>query len=184
MLSRTIKSHKKEPCVLEKVSEKPKSERVSMEEEFIQEEEIEISDALEQILVFAMQEAQDRLTEDKSFAPFAATLVRDVMYFDSITGETPDEMYEKAETFIAGLDGITGYAFCYDGWMDDEQTDAIIAEGGLPGEKAGVAIGCPYSVNEEGDYAFSEEVLFLGEAPNYAENLSVADDWNPSAQEA
>lgn len=155
-----------------------------MAEEEALEEDVEISDMLEQILLFAIQEAKDRLAEDGEFSPFAATLVRDVMYFDSIVGETPDEMYEKAEELISGLDGITGYAFCYDGWMDDEQTDAIIVEGGLPGEQAGVAIGNPYTVDDAGAYDFADEVLFLGESPNYAENLNPADDWSPEDEEA
>lgn len=147
----------------------------------IEEEDVVIPDMLEQILLFAIQEAKDRLAEDGEFSPFAATLVRDVMYFDSIVGETPDEMYEKAEQLITGLDGITGYAFCYDGWMDDEKTDAIIVEGGLPGDAMGVAIGNPYTVDEAGNYEFSEEVLFLGETPNYAESLNPVDDWNPQS---
>ena len=151
-------------------------------EEIVEEEEVEISDTLEQILLFAIQEAKERIAEDGEFSPFAATLVRDLMYFDSIVGETPDEMYEKAEELITGLDGITGYAFCYDGWMDDEESDAIIVEGGLPGEEAGIAIGNPYTVDEQGNYSFSEDVLYLGEAPNYAESLNPADDWSPEAE--
>lgn len=153
------------------------------EEEILEEEDVVISDMLEQILLFAVQEAKERLAEEGECAPFAATLVRDLMYFDSIVGETPDEMYDKAEELISGLDGITGYAFCYDGWMDDEQTDAIIAEGGLPGDEVGVAIGCPYTVDEDGNYTFDEEVLFLGDAPNYAINLEPAEDWTPEGEE-
>ena len=154
-----------------------------MAEEEIIEEDIVISDMLEQILLFTIEEAKERLAEDDEFSPFAATLVRDVMYFDSIVGETPDEMYEKAEELISGLDGITGYAFCYDGWMDDEQTDAIIVEGGLPGDAAGVAVGCPYTIDDAGKYNFSDDVLYLGDAPNYAEGLEPADDWSPEEGE-
>ncbi len=153
------------------------------EEEFV-EEDIVIPDMLEQILQFAIEEAKERLKEEGEFAPFAATLVRDVMYFDAILGETPEEMYEKAEALISGLDGITGYAFCYDGWMDDEQSDAIIAEGGLPGDPVGVAIGNPYTVDDGGAYEFIDEVLFLGEAPNYAEKLGPADEIDIEPEDA
>lgn len=152
------------------------------EEERENEQDIEIPDMLEQILLFAVQEAKDRFDEDAECAPFVATLVRDVMYFDSVVGETPDEMYEKADDLISGLDGITGYAFCYDGWMDDEQTDAIIAEGGLPGEEEGIAIGCPYSKDETGNFQFTDEVLYLGTCPNYAQNLGAPDVWQPEEE--
>lgn len=145
------------------------------EEELELEQDVEIPDNLEQILLFAIQEAKARFEEDAECSPFVASLVQDIVYFDSITGETPDEIYQKANDLITTLDGITGYAFCYDGWMDNEQTDAIIAEGGLPGNEEGVAIGCPYSKTNQGALEFLDEVLYLGTCPNYAQTLHAPD---------
>ena len=152
------------------------------EEELMEEEDVVISDLLEQILQFALEEAKERLAEDGELAPFTATVVRDVVYFDSILGEDADELYAAAEEFIAGLDGFTGYALCYDGYMEEEENSAIIVEGGLPGEPVAVAVGSPYTVDDAGNYTFVDEVLFLGDAPNYAEKLNPADDWDPEEE--
>ena len=35
---------------------------------------------------------------------------------------------------------------------------------------------------EDGNYTFDEEVLFLGDAPNYAINLEPAEDWTPEEE--
>lgn len=147
------------------------------------EEEIEIPDVLEELLVFAINDAKERLKEDGELAPFTATLVRETVYFDTILGETPDEMYDLAAAKVAEMDGLTAYAFCYDGWVEGDESDALICEGGLPGEPAGYAVCSPYSVSDAGEYDFTDEILFIGDAPNYAEELSEPDPWDPEDEE-
>ena len=48
---------------------------------------------------------------------------------------------------------------------------ALIAEGGVPGEDEGYAVGYLYSVNDEGEATFEEEPAYIGEAPNFMEAL-------------
>ena len=153
------------------------------EEIEVNEDEAIIPDLLEQILSFALDEAKTRLAGEGELAPFTAVLVRDKVYFDTITGESVDEMYEKAEELVKSMDGMSGYAFCYDGWVEDEDTDAIIAEGGLPGDPAGAAVCIPYEVIDEETLEFSEEALYLGDAPNYAETLGEPDEWDGEEDE-
>ena len=149
-----------------------------MAEEEIMEDEAFIPDILEEILAFALDEAKNRLATEGELAHFTAVLVRHTVYFDTIIGEDAEEMYSQAAELVASMDGMTGYAFCYDGWVEDEGADAIIAEGGLPGEPVGHAICIPYEVVSDETIEFATEALYLDEAPNYAEMLGEPNEWD------
>ena len=62
--------------------------------------------------------------------------------------------------------GAEAYALCYDGYVevDDETKDALIAEGGIPGEDEGMAVGFLYTMSEDGEPTFEEESAHIGEA--------------------
>ncbi|MBQ2681345.1 MAG: hypothetical protein IJF97_05350, partial [Eggerthellaceae bacterium] len=56
-----------------------------------------------------------------------------------------------------------------DGFIDTDmgQTDAIIAQGGMPGEPYGHAIGLIYRVDKEGNLKFHNEPIYVGPCQNY-----------------
>ena len=62
--------------------------------------------------------------------------------------------------------------------IDDGTKDALIAEGGVPGEDEGYAVGYLYSVNGEGEATFEEEPAYIGEAPNYMADLKDASEYD------
>ena len=75
--------------------------------------------------------------------------------------------------------GAAAYALCYDGYIetDDGVKDAIIAEGGVPGEDEGYAVSYLYETDDEGNLTFEEEPAYVGEAPNFMIALSEADSY-------
>ena len=76
--------------------------------------------------------------------------------------------------------GAEAYALCYDGYVevDDETKDALIAEGGIPGEDEGMAVGFLYTMSEDGEPTFEEEPAYIGEAPNFMSGLKEADQYD------
>ena len=149
-------------------------------------DEVEIPDIVAQMFAFAADEAKSRIEAEGPLAPFTATLVRDTVYFDTFSGETPEEIYEAAAQKIVEMDGATTYAFVFDGWIEgdegEENADAVILEGGVPGDSAGYAVCLRYTVNDEGAYEFAEHLEFVGDAPNYMEFLSEPDPWDPEEE--
>ena len=56
--------------------------------------------------------------------------------------------------------------------------DALIAEGGVPGEDTGYAVSYLYEMDEEGNVTFEEEPAYVGEAPNFMIALNDADSYS------
>lgn len=126
-----------------------------------------LDETLEILLLQVIEEAQQRMEDGEDVVPFTALLVGDSVFEETHNGTT-DECFASAQKTVEGAEGARAYAFCYDGYIetDDGDKDAIIAEGGIPGEKDGVAVGLLYDASEE-EIAFEEEVCYIAEAPNF-----------------
>lgn len=137
------------------------------------EEAPEFPERLEQVLVYAVNEARNTMMENGGFVPFVAVLVseEDVM-IETQAGDNEEELYASAQRAVENTEDARAYAFCYDGYVEDEngqQVDAIIAEGGIPGDPAGYAVCCIYTV--EGDeITVEDEIVYIGDAPNFLED--------------
>jgi hypothetical protein len=107
-------------------------------------------------------------------------VVKDNVFLESHPGDTAEECFEAAQTTIGGARGADAYAFCYDGYIesDDGMIDALIAEGGLPGEESGHAIGLLYKMSDDGAVVFEESPAYIGEAPNFMADLREADEYS------
>lgn len=127
----------------------------------------ELDETLEDLLIQVIDEAQQRMEDGEEVVPFTAVIIDESVYEETHVGST-EECFESAQTAIAEAEGARAYAFCYDGFIetDEGDKDAIIAEGGLPGDEAGVAVGLIYTETENG-FEFDEEVCFIAEAPNF-----------------
>lgn len=126
-----------------------------------------LDETLEILLLQVIEEAQQRMEDGEDVVPFTALLVGDSV-FEEIHNGTTDECFASAQKTVEGAEGARAYAFCYDGYIetDDGDKDAIIAEGGIPGEKDGVAVGLLYDASGE-ETTFEEEVCYIAEAPNF-----------------
>lgn len=143
------------------------------------EEEVpEIPEILEKVMLFALDEAKEKITQGADVIPFTALVVKENLFIESHPGDNADECFAGAKHTVEGARGAEAYAFCYDGYIetDNGTKDALIAEGGIPGEPEGMAIGYLYSmVNDEP--VFEAEPAYIGEAPNFMEALKEADEY-------
>lgn len=133
----------------------------------------EIPDELERVLVFALDEAKEKIEGGEDVIPFTTLVVKDNLFIESHPGDSAEECFEAAEKNVRGARGADCYAFCYDGYIetDDGVKDALIAEGGVPGADEGYAIAYLYVVDDEGAYTFESEAAYIGEAPNFMATL-------------
>ena len=142
----------------------------------------EFDEALENVLLFALEEAKNKMATGENVIPFSCLVVKEALFMENHPGDSAEQCFALARHTVEGAKGATCYAFCYDGYVDtDEGTkDALIAEGGLPGEDAGYAVCYVYTTDDEGNVTFEEEPAYIGEAPNFMEGLKDADSYSDS----
>lgn len=148
------------------------------------EEVPEFPELLEKVLLFTLDEAKEKLEQNGEFAPFTALVVKENLFIETAVkdeGETTSqESYDIARHTVEGARGASAYSLCYDGYVDTDagEKDALIAEGGVPGEDTGYAVGYLYEVDENGSYQFESEAAYIGEAPNFMAALKDADEYS------
>ena len=135
----------------------------------------EIPETLEKVLVFALDEAKEKVSQGADVIPFTTLVVKENLFIESHPGDSAEECFEFARHTVEGARGAEAYAFCYDGYVETDAgtQDALIAEGGIPGEEDGFAIG--YLYTEDGDeVTFEADPAFIGIAPNFMGDLKDA----------
>ncbi len=139
----------------------------------------EIPETLEKVLLFALEEAKEKLTQGSDVVPFTALVVKENLFIENHPGESAEECFGFARHTVEHARGAEAYALCYDGYIevDDDTKDALIAEGGIPGEDEGVAIGYLYTMDENGQPTFEAEPAYIGEAPNFMGDLKEATEY-------
>ena len=143
------------------------------------EEVPEIPEMLENVLLFALDEAKEKMEEGAELVPFTTLVVKENLFIESHPGDSSEECYNLAQHTVEGARGADAYAFCYDGYVetDDGTKDVVIAEGGVPGAEDCYAVGYFYTVDDEGGYIFEEEAAYIGEAPNFMAKLKSGVDY-------
>ncbi len=136
----------------------------------------EIPEILEKVLLFSLDEAKEKMVQGAEVVPFTALVVKENLFIENHPGESAEECFAYARHTVENARGADAYALCYDGYIevDDETKDALIAEGGIPGEDDGMAVGYLYSINDKGEPEFEAEPAYVGEAPNFMNNLKDA----------
>lgn len=137
------------------------------------EEVPEIPEILEKVALFVLGESKEKMLQGAEVVPFTALVVKDNLFMETHPGDSTEECFALARHTVQGARGAAAYAFGYDGYIetDDGTKDALIAEGGIPGEERGIAIAYLYTVDDEGKPVFEEEAAYVGEAPNFMESL-------------
>ncbi len=141
-------------------------------------EVIEIPLLLENVLRYSLNNARDRMLKGEQVNPFSALAVGDTLFMEEHVYDTPEECFASARRTVEKARGARAYGFCYDGFVDTDfgRSDALIAQGGMPGEPYGHAIGLIYKVKDDGELDFHAEPIYVGPAANYMCLLSFDDD--------
>lgn len=141
----------------------------------------DVDDTLKTVIVAVLNEAADKMEAGEEVVPFTGLAVKENLFIETHPGDDTEKIFLAARKEVQGARGATAYAFCYDGFLDTEdgEVDALIAEGGLPGEEQGFAFG--YLYNEDG---VDREVVYIGPAPNFMEGLKLELDMEGSLDPA
>lgn len=137
----------------------------------------EIPELLEKVLLFCLEESKEKMLSGSDVVPFTALVVKENLFIENHPGETAEQCFAFARHTVANARGAQAYALCYDGYLevDDEVKDCLIAEGGIPGEEEGYAVGVLYTADENGKLTFEEEPAYIGASPNFMEDLKDAE---------
>ncbi|WP_165042831.1 hypothetical protein [Adlercreutzia sp. ZJ138] len=140
----------------------------------------ELPETLENVLLFALDEAKEKMAQGADIIPFTCLVVKDSLFIENHPGETSEDCFEHARHTVQNARGAVAYALCYDGYVETDagEVDALIAEGGIPGADEGHAVGYLYTVSgDEGNVTFEDEAAYIGEAPNFMVALKDADEY-------
>ncbi len=137
----------------------------------------EIPELLEKVLLFCLEESKEKMLAGEDVVPFTALVVKENLFMENHPGETAEQCFAFARHTVTNARGAQAYALCYDGYLevDDEVKDCLIAEGGIPGEEEGYAVGVLYTAGEDGKPVFEDEPAYIGASPNFMEDLKEAE---------
>ncbi|MDO5117198.1 MAG: hypothetical protein Q4D34_01725 [Eggerthellaceae bacterium] len=140
----------------------------------------EFPELLEQVLLFTLDEGKEKIEQEGEVVPFSVLVIKDNIFIETHPGEDAEMCFAQAQRTVAGARGADAYAFCYDGYADTDagQKDMLIAEGGLPGEDVGYAVGYLYTLKADGTIVFEDEPMYIGEAPNFMAGLKDASEYS------
>jgi len=136
------------------------------------EERIVIPNVLESVLRYCLKDARERMEKGEQIIPFSALAVKDTLFFEEHPGDDVAQCFNSARKTVQGAKGADAYGFCYDGYIETDQgkADCLIAEGGVPGEEYGHAIGLPYAIEADETLVFQDEPIYVSKALNYMLN--------------
>ncbi len=148
-------------------------------EENLEAEVPEIPEMLERVLLFTLDEAKEIMSQGADVVPFTSLVVKDNLFVENHPGETVEECFAYARHTVEGARGAEAYAFCYDGYVetDEGNQDALIAEGGIPGEDEGIAVCYLYKI-ENATPVFEAEPANLGTGANFMGALTESSEYD------
>lgn len=129
-------------------------------------------ETLESVLLAALNDAKEKLVAGEEIVPFTALAVGETLFIETHPGDDVDFCFREAERTVAHAAGASAYAFCYDGYVetDEGERDVLIAEGGVPGDPEGYAVGYLYTAPGEGGgkgVTVDDDPVYIGLAPNF-----------------
>lgn len=138
------------------------------------EERIEIPFVLENVLRYCLKDARERMEAGESIAPFSALAAGETLFMEEHPFDSPEECFDDARHTVENARGAAAYGFCYDGFVETAlgNRDALIAQGGVPGDEDGHAIGLLYTIDDEDNPHFEDEPIYVAKCSNFMAGLS------------
>ncbi len=139
----------------------------------------QMPEILERVLLYAIDEGKQKMETGDEITPFTCLVVHESVFIETHPGKEAQECFTLAQHTVQGARGASAYAFCYDGYIETSEgvKDAIISEGGIPGDADGYAIGLLYTVGPDGKPQFNDSPSYIGKAPNFMDNLRDATEY-------
>ncbi|MCI9130253.1 MAG: hypothetical protein HFJ65_08125 [Eggerthellaceae bacterium] len=139
----------------------------------------QMPEILERVLLYAIDEGKQKMEAGEDITPFTTLVVHESVFIETHPGNDAQECFNLAQHTVEGARGASAYAFCYDGYVETSEgvKDAIIAEGGIPGQESGYAIGLLYTIGSDGKPEFNENPSYIGKAPNFMDSLRDATEY-------
>lgn len=143
-----------------------------------EEKRVELPGVLEHILRYCLKDAQETMQAGNEVVPFSALAAGQTLFCEQHMFDTPEACFADVRHTVEHARGSQGYGFCYDGYVDtgEGRKDALIAQGGVPGDPNGYAIGTIYAIAEDGSITFEDEPIYVGACENYMAHLLPEED--------
>lgn len=142
-------------------------------------EEIELSEDLQKILFYSIDEAINHLENEDTYTPFTVTLAGEDVFLDKHDGEEVEDCFKLAKDAVNLIAHIAdAYVFCYDGYIeleDGTESDMIISELGVKGDDSAKVFGLMYRYDENGQLNYDEALVDLGLSDNLFDPEAVAE---------
>lgn len=130
-------------------------------------EGLSVDDALEKVVLYAFDEASQKLEQCGIVEPFTILIEGENLYVESHPGDDVAECFDSArKTVFEMTNMIDAYVFCYDGYieLDEGPADALITESAKKNAEVGEAVALIYT-ERDGIVTFRDSLVSLGEAP-------------------
>lgn len=152
----------------------------------VEETRVELPQVLESILRYQLKEARERIEAGEELVPFSAMAAGQTLFCEQHSFDSSEACFADVRHTVEHARGSQGYGFCYDGYVDTSEgrKDALIAQGGVPGDPQGHAIGVLYEIAEDGTFTFEEEPIYIDTCENFMTALLPEEDEEITEQDA
>lgn len=143
--------------------------------------ELDETNNLDKIVLYALDEAMEKLKQSGEVEPFTVILHEENLFVESHPGDDAVECFNAAAAAVKLLEhAMDAYVFVYDGYIttDTGTSDALIAERARPEDETAQAFAILYTSEEEGEgtLIFEEGVYDLGSAASLLRGAEVTSD--------
>lgn len=125
---------------------------------------------------YALDEAQKEAEADLYLTPFTTLVVGEDAFIEKYPDVPADQWSSSAQHTVEGAQGARAYAFCYNGDVrtSEGQKDAIIVEGGVPGDPQGYAACLIYELTPERKLKFAPDMYYISRTRNFMAKHGIA----------
>lgn len=154
-----------------------------------EQETLEMDEVQEQVIMYCIEEAKEKLIATGSFEPFTVVVVGEDMTVETHPGDDPEAIQKFAKAAVSSASSFaTHYCFCFDGFLDTDQgeIDAIIVHSAQRDMDNAYVIAGLYRIDESGDGSieFEDGLTYVDSVETWLDRTAVAVGEATEIQEA